>query len=291
MFGGLLPYHYFRCRNCRFIFQAPIPDEATIASFYPDSYEIYAETKRSKTKRLQLAYLKNHKNYKHLKPSFFPSLLSKMSPALGRTNAPMFRGKGRLLDFGCGNGSFMKKMIAFGWSAQGIEFSSVGVGVCHEQGLNVHHGNLLSAPFPDNSFDLITMRHVIEHVPNPSETLKKAAALLDRGGFLFVETPNSQALGRSIFNSGWYANEVPRHLCLFDSENLEQLGMSVGLELVNAEASTTPKLFLNSLDYALGRRTMGLKRSQIFRMLAKVYVFSARRMKREDIIHMTFQKS
>ena len=110
----------------------------------------------------------------------------------------------------------------------------------------MHHGDLASARFSDGRFDLVTVRHVIEHVPDPRPFMNELTRILRPGGRLVVETPSSAALGRQWFNTYWYANDVPRHLLLFSSANLERLGAGCGLLKSDLVMETTPKIFLNS---------------------------------------------
>ena len=181
-------------------------------------------------------------------------------------------------------------MQSLGWKVQGVELSENGMKACRMSGLEVHHGDLASARFPDGCFDLVTVRHVIEHIPDPRSFMAELVRILRAGGRLVIETPNSEALGRQWFNTYWYANDVPRHLLLFSPANLERLGASYGLHKSAMVMETTPKIFLNSLDYLNHNYRKASKRIAWKRFLARAYVWLARRKERGDTMQMTFVK-
>ncbi len=131
--------------------------------------------------------------------------------------------RGRLLDVGCGNGAFLARMRDFGWEVRGVEPDARAADVARRHyGLSVFHGTL-EAFEPSESYDGITLNHVIEHVPNPIELLQTSERLLKPGGRLVIATPNVLSLGARVFGSSWRGLEVPRHLCLFSPKSLAHL--------------------------------------------------------------------
>lgn len=291
MYEGHIRYDYFLCPACAFVFQHPVPDMATIATFYPDTYMVYDQDKRERRLgRMRKALLARVRGYAHLRTDPATQLAAALVAPFATLSTPAWCGGGRLLDVGCGNGRFLTTMRSLGWSVQGVEFSEAGVQACRMSGLDVHLGDLSSAAFADGSFELITVRHVIEHVPDPQAFMAELARILKPGGRLVVETPNSDALGRRWFGNAWYANDVPRHLALYAPGNLEQLGTRYGLRKQECRLETSPKIFLNSLDYLTGNVGVPSKRIGWKRLLARVYVRRARRTGRGDTLQMTFVK-
>lgn len=284
-------YDYFACPDCACAFLHPMPDMATIASFYPDDYMVYDEEKRTREiGPLRLALLRRTRGYRHLPaPPHFRLLAALAAPFMTATT-PAWEGGGRMLDVGCGNGRFLNSMRALGWSVEGVEFSAAGTRAARLSGLTVHHGDLASAAFPDACFDLVTARHVIEHIPEPHAFIAEVARILRPGGRLLIETPRSDALGRRWFDTRWYANDVPRHLVLFAPSNLERLCAGHGLRKSSLVSETTPKIFLNSLDYVIGNRGRPSKKIAWRRFLARIYVRLARRRGGGDTMQMTFTR-
>ena len=284
-------YDYYDCPNCACVFQYPMPDMATIASFYPETYMVFNQDERTRNiSPMRLALLRQMRGYIHLRPQPLYRFLAFVLAPFQKMTTPAWNGGGRMLDVGCGNGRFLTTMRSLGWQVQGVEFSENGVKACRMSDLTVHHGDLASAGFPDNNFDLITARHVIEHIPEPHAFMAELVRVLRPGGRLVIETPCSTALGRQWFNTYWYANDVPRHLFLYSAANLEYLGKSHGLHCSGMITESTPKIFLNSLDYVIGNRGKPSKRIAWRRLLARAYVWQAQRQGRGDTMQMTFVK-
>src|ERR1039458_5907464 len=99
--------------------------------------------------------------------------------------------KGRMLDVGCGDGSVLKLAQELGWNAEGVDFDAQAVNTARRKGLSVRLGGLAKQRYPDESFDLVLMSHVIEHVHDPLATLREVRRVLRVGGTLAVTTPNA----------------------------------------------------------------------------------------------------
>jgi 2-polyprenyl-3-methyl-5-hydroxy-6-metoxy-1,4-benzoquinol methylase len=142
---------------------------------------------------------------------------------------------GRLLDIGCGNGDSIKFMSSLGWNVEGIEYDNKAAENARSKGLTVHIGDLLNIKL-DGNFDAIVMRHVIEHVPDPRSLISECFRLLKPGGLFVVLTPNSKSMGHRIYKSNWRGLEPPRHLQIFNKDNLAKLISESGF---NVEISST----------------------------------------------------
>jgi hypothetical protein len=105
-----------------------------------------------------------------------------------------------------------------------------------------------------------------------------------------IETPNSNALGRAILGPNWFANDVPRHLTLFSSSNLCRLANNYHLTKLVLKQGTTPKNFLNSIDYVIKNKGKPSNKIRWRRSLSRLYIWLARITKRGDDIHSTFTK-
>jgi SAM-dependent methyltransferase len=91
--------------------------------------------------------------------------------------------------------------------------------------------DFLKVALPAQSFDVVTMWHVLEHLPSPIPALEQATDLLERGGMLLIATPNPASIEASLFGRRWYHLDAPRHLVLIPPSSLiaalEELGMRV----------------------------------------------------------------
>jgi len=285
-------YQYMQCSQCAAVYQDPMPTPGEISGFYPEDYSVYRKIRHPKHySSTKLAVLHSKYGYKHIRVPFVFRMMAPVLSVFRYRESISFVPDGSALDIGCGNGKFMQAMNSLGWQFEGVEFNPVAVDVCREAGLKVFHGDLQAAAYEDNSFDLITARHVIEHIPDPENFVREIALILKKGGRMVIQTPNSKALGRRWFGINWYANDVPRHLVLFNTGNLNMLAERHGLRRIKVKTSTTPKIILNSLDYLTGRRDNPSRKSRILRLLARPYVMSAAISGRGDEVFAIYEKS
>lgn len=237
-------YSIVQCSSCRLAYTNPRPTPATIGYCYPDEYECHdvaanwdqrrrARIRRQVTRSILRAY--------HGYPGPRLTLPERIEAWLGRhwirrTSHRCawipFRGQGRLLDFGCGAGSFLRTMADLGWQVSGVDVSTrVAAKVQGELGIPVHVGSL---PHPDlraSSFDVITMWASLEHVHGPREVVRAAKELLAPGGSLVVAVPNFASWSRWRFGEHWYGIQLPRHLTHFTPGSLRSLLESEGLRV------------------------------------------------------------
>lgn len=165
--------------------------------------------------------------------TFFYNTISKIHPGWrdeqhNQVLYVPFVENGHLLDVGCGNGSAMIELKRRGWKVTGTDFDDNALYNARRNGLEVHLGDLKTINFPDASFDAILLSHVIEHVPNPIETLKECHRILKPNGRLIAITPNATSKGHKYFKHHWRGLEVPRHLQIFTPDSLESIGFQAG---------------------------------------------------------------
>jgi len=147
---------------------------------------------------------------------------------------------GRLLDLGCGSGSFLHCLRDGAWTLWGVEMSAAAAELAQSRNrATILTEDVLQAPFPPEIFDVITCFHVFEHMASPQEVLAKVREWLKPGGIFCVHVPNIEAAEERLFRSYWYPLELPRHLYHFSPRSLRQLARSSGLEEVSV---TTAKI-------------------------------------------------
>lgn len=291
MFNGDKEFVYHQCTHCDATYPWPVPNEKKITSYYPDDYRIYKDlTKVKKYSGTKKTILRYKFNYRHIKQPVIMRILAPVLSLFFYRNSLRFTLPGRALDIGCGNGYLLQKLADVGWLAEGVEFNEHAVQNCRSQGFAVHHGDLHSAELDDESFNLITTSHVIEHVPDPDAFLKEASRILQPGGQLLVRTPNGKALGRKWFGRYWYADDVPRHLIIFNVGNLDKLASKHGFRRIYLGLYTSPKNLLNSIDYKFSNKGKPSKKRKLRRLIAKLYVFLAFISRRGDEIYAIYEK-
>jgi len=285
-------YQYMQCSHCAAVYQSPMPATSEIGNFYPDDYSVYKEIPNLKHhSRTKLGVLRYKYNYTHLDVPWLYRLISRVVSFLRYRDAIRFIPHGRGLDIGCGNGKFIRDMNSLGWQFEGVEFNSIAVDICNKAGLKVFHGDLHAAAFKDNNFDIISARHVIEHIPDPMNFMREIARILKKGGRLVIKTPNSIALGRQWFGMHWFDNDVPRHLILFSPVNLKMIAERFGLSQITVKTFTGPRVILNSLDYLKGNMGKPYYKYKLYRLLARLYVLSTIISRRGDELFAIYEKT
>jgi SAM-dependent methyltransferase len=138
---------------------------------------------------------------------------------------------GRLLDVGCGKGRFLAAAKAAGWEVLGVEFAPASAEAARAAyGVEVIAGDFLELDLPGD-FDAVTMWHVLEHLPDPSTAVARAAGLLRPGGRIVISVPNIESLQARFGGERWFHLDLPRHLFHFSPRSLSALVARAGLRV------------------------------------------------------------
>ena len=147
----------------------------------------------------------------------------------------------RLVDFGCGNGSWLELFRAcnVSWDLHGTEIGAGNVEHIKRLGFQGYccDENTIGRFIQPGSVGMIYMHHVIEHVPNPLETLRTLTGLLSPGGVIFGQTPDWRCWERRTFGDDWAQWHQPHHLTVFDKQTLAAHAREAGLEAVSLKSS------------------------------------------------------
>ena len=174
--------------------------------------------------------------------------------------------RGRLLDLGCGNGGFLRTMRALGWDVMGVEPDPQAAQLARtNSNIAVFDGTVEKAGFPDESFDTITMHHVIEHLPDPVKTLSECRRILRTGGQLILATPNIASAGLNRYGVDWRSLDAPRHLYIFGPKSIKTVIERAGLEpeWIRTSSRLVPGVWRTS-DHLQGKSD-----NKIFRVLKR----------------------
>lgn len=137
--------------------------------------------------------------------------------------------KGSLLDIGAGTGDFLLEAKKQHWNTIGIEPSEKAKGIAIQKGIAFAE-NLAS--LPDRSFDVITMWHVLEHVPDLENQIVVLKRLLKPNGTIIIAVPNFKSYDAKYYGAYWAAYDVPRHLWHFSKTAIEKLFRKQNIKLV-----------------------------------------------------------
>ncbi len=128
--------------------------------------------------------------------------------------------QGNLLDIGCGTGDFLVSAQANGWEVTGIEPSENAKKIATSKSINVFSN---TKNIQQNRFDVITMWHVLEHIPNLEQQIAELKKLLKPDGTIFIAVPNYKSYDAKHYGRFWAAFDVPRHLWHFSKTSIKVL--------------------------------------------------------------------
>lgn len=138
-----------------------------------------------------------------------------------------------LLEIGCGTGVFLDKAKKHGFDCHGLELSEYAANFVRQMGIPVETKSIEDASYPQNSFDAIVMREVIEHLPHPLESLKTVHSWLKPGGVLFMATGNYDCPERKLRGSDWFYFMPEGHLNIFSNRTMRNYLQKVGFKKIN----------------------------------------------------------
>lgn len=141
-----------------------------------------------------------------------------------------------LLDVGCATGAFLYAALQRGWTVRGVEVGEASVDYARARlGLDVERGSLYEFEAPAESFDLVVVLEVIEHLERPAESLRHFHRMLAPGGLLLLTTPNFDSLFRRLFGARWWViNCEDEHIVLFNRATLARMLEAQGYEVLDA---------------------------------------------------------
>jgi len=152
--------------------------------------------------------------------------------ATDRINKIMrYKSGGKFLDVGCALGYQLEIARNYGWECYGVELSTFAANYVREKlNINVFCGTLEQANYPEKSFDVITMYHIIEHLPDPTATLSYCQKLLKPDGILVVEVPDFGSAQAQRLKENWQHIVPEQHIYCFTKNSLTKLLRKTGFK-------------------------------------------------------------
>lgn len=208
-------YTLNRCQSCHAVFLCPPPTPEQLAEAYDDSYYGECATKF---------------------PPIIEMLIDHFRRSRVRTVHRYVAPPGRILDIGCGNGRFLGYLIARGYQGYGIELpGKAAERAAQVPGLHLNTGQLSDKTFEEESFDVVCLWHVFEHLTAPQETIRIIAKILRASGCLLMSLPNIDSLQSRVFRGHWFHLDPPRHLFYLGKRELTIQLAQHGLRLVRVK--------------------------------------------------------
>lgn len=234
-----------KCSKCDFLFTNPRPDENNIQKYYDSKNYISHQDKTSNLTNFLYKIVRG-------------ITLKKKIKWLNENSSK----KGRLLDFGCGTGYFLREAKSDGWEGVGFETNSQAASVAWKKhGLQVYQDkNLLQAV---NKFDVITLFHVLEHVHDLKGTMDLLLSKLKKKGTLLVAVPNYSSYDSLLYKENWASLDVPRHLYHFTSQTMEVLTQEYGLKIKEIKPMVFDSYYVSILSDSYIKKSNNIIKSVI----------------------------
>ena len=220
------------CNGCSLRFTQDVPDAEGIIPFYKsEDYISHTDTSKGLVNRLyQLVRKKTLKKKR--------KLVEKITGSK----------KGQILDIGSGTGAFVNEMKQNGWQVTGLEPDG-GARTVAKKLYNIELDDINKFyQLPANSYDAITLWHVLEHVHELTEYVQQLKKLLKENGKLFVAVPNYTSKDAAIYKEYWAAYDVPRHLYHFSPRSMKVLIEKHGLKLLQQKPMWYDSFYISMLS-------------------------------------------
>jgi 2-polyprenyl-3-methyl-5-hydroxy-6-metoxy-1,4-benzoquinol methylase len=203
------PFRIVRCAECGLVYTLPRLPTERIMEMYQVGYWRSAEARNFG----YTDYLRDRDRYLRT--------FRLRSKVIDRYKTSI----GRVLDIGCAAGFFLKVMQEKGWETTGVEISAFMADFARtELNLeNVFSGTLEEQQFEAESFDVITLWDVIEHLENPRSVLAMTKRLLKKDGIVVLETQNVESVFARLMGRRWHHYKFEEHLCHFSPKTLSAL--------------------------------------------------------------------
>lgn len=219
----------------------PQPEIDTLANYYKsEDYISHTDSKRNLFEKVY-HWVRNYSLQQKLK------LINKYS---SQPNS--------LLDIGCGTGDFLATAQKAGWEIQGVEPDAGARVIANKKTSNSVKDVEALEDFANASFDVITLWHVLEHLPNLDEQIKILDKLLKPEGTLILAVPNFKSYDATHYKEFWAAYDVPRHFWHFSQDTISKLFSKVGMHVVQTKPMIFDSYYVSLLSekYKSGKMKM-----------------------------------
>lgn len=152
---------------------------------------------------------------------------------------------GKLLDVGAGTGDFLAEAKRRGWNVSGAEPNSRAREMASKKGISLKEN---TGEFLDGEFDVITLWHVLEHVPDLEIQIKELSRLLKKDGLLVIAVPNFKSYDAKVYKEHWAAFDVPRHLYHFSRSSIQTIFSEFDFEVISEKGLPFDSFYVSLLS-------------------------------------------
>ena len=202
-------FNLVQCKECGLVYVNPRPSKEEIKEFYPYGYYPSGDFMTKTVK-----YLLRKEKIRQVKK---------------------YKKRGKLLDVGCGDGDFLFGMSGVGFEVFGVDTSAEAVKLARQKLRNkdrIYNCELRGVEFPDKFFDVVTLFHVLEHLPHPHQELLEINRILKDNGILILSMPDIDSFAFNVFKKYWFCLDIPRHLYHFSTKTIRDMLGLAGFQVV-----------------------------------------------------------
>jgi 2-polyprenyl-3-methyl-5-hydroxy-6-metoxy-1,4-benzoquinol methylase len=234
-------FEVLSCPRCGAGTTLPLKSADELAAYYPSGYQAYEATEGGTLGAISRAI------------RAWQAFSGFRTPPLSTLRE---RSPGRAVDVGCGRGDLGAALIERGWTVTGVEPSPDACKVAAGRGIDARCGNVAAAGLEEESYDVASLRHSLEHVSDPVGDLGRIARALRPGGLVLITVPNFGGWQSRRFGSRWYHLDLPRHRVHFTQAALCTALESAGLRVAGVSTSTSTVGLPASAQYAIAGRCL-----------------------------------
>ena len=236
-YGHQEMFSFVECLSCGLTYLNPRPVMDSIISLYETDYSL--ENEQINIPKLETNRWKN----------FMKRIGRKTIGSY--TDEIIDLSRGKVLDIGCGSGYVLLALKEKGCEVSGLEANQNAVDMCTGLGLDVFQGTLEEADYPDNSFDVVILSQVIEHLQSPSETLREINRILKPGGKVLLYCPNVKSYLTNVFGKYWHGWHIPFHFYGLDGEAIMRMAEKSNFVVSQIRTLTPTRFFIESIKSCL----------------------------------------
>ncbi len=253
-------FRLFRCQACNFVFTQDHPDEKAAGKYYEsDDYIAHSDNAKGIFNKLY--------HFARL------IMLGRKRRMVGKITSLK---SGNLLDVGSGTGYFAGTMKNAGWNITCIEPNKKARDFASGK-FNLNMISMAQATsLPKESFDCITLWHVLEHIHNPHDYIAALKRLLKPKGTIIVALPNCNSFDSHYYKHNWAAWDTPRHLWHFSPETFTLFSEKAGLHLSGIRSLPFDVFYISILSEKNRERSFPLVRGIIKGLIFSVRSFLSR---------------
>jgi SAM-dependent methyltransferase len=199
-----------KCTACDFVFTSPRPEDQDLGKYYiSEDYISHAREAKSLTDKI-------YSIARNVALTWKTNLIQKL-----------FTHKPSVLDYGAGTGTFAKACSDKGWTTKGVEPSDIARDAA-DKSITLYPE---LKDVRETNFDVISLWHVLEHIPDIDTALNNIIDKLKPGGYLLIAVPNKHSYDAKKYGDYWAGYDVPRHLWHFSKQNIQDLFIKKDLKV------------------------------------------------------------